>query len=90
MEVISQLVLFRYEPKLILMLLCDDESAKKEKKKLMMMNDLVGRYFLHGKKKIFYRIFYTTVKKNTYIDIFAFMTSFQKRELAVTYRRRDA
>jgi len=30
MEVISQLVLFRYEPKL--MLLCDDESAKKEKK----------------------------------------------------------
>jgi len=49
MEVISQLVLFRYEPKLILMLLCDDESAKKEKKKLMMMNDLVGRYFLHGK-----------------------------------------
>jgi len=45
----------------------------------MMMNDLVGRYFLHGKKN-FYKIFYTTVKKkNTYIDIFAFMTSFQKR-----------
>ena len=53
MEVISQLVLFRYEPKLILMLLCDDESAKKEKKKLMMMNDLGGRDFLHGKKVFF-------------------------------------
>jgi len=66
MEVISQLVLFRYEPKLILMLLCDDESAKKEKKKLMMMNDLVGRYFLHGKKDFLQDILHYGKKKHIY------------------------
>lgn len=66
MEVISQLVLFRYEPKLILMLLCDDESAKKEKKKLMMMNDLVGRYFF-TRKIIFLQDFLHYGKKKKHI-----------------------
>jgi len=45
----------------------------------MMMNDLVGRYFLHGKKVFLQDILHYGKKKHIYIDIFAFMTSFQKR-----------
>jgi len=69
MEVISQLVLFRYEPKFILlMLLCDDESAKKEKKKT---EDewFSGSVFFYTEKSDFLQDFYTTVKKNMYIYI---------------------